>query len=509
MAIKNRKTARSNQAQMKLSLNEPATKELVDGYGVMQQGKEWVITHDGKPVDTVFAQFKKREDAEAEIEYDRMLRAKHEAAMRKEAAATPKRFKVHFDVYPDYWCVDRVDGGRVGHYTIEAEYHDKKPTDKELQARMKQLKVDSAEVWDAEMPEVMAHHMPSCGKMLCPANKPGSGLSNEGTKFFHLLTRLPKEEAHHLVSMHEIGLGHKFNKRNKAKLHDDGLPLKRACIACGKQFDRGKAYGKVCCSFECYADAAARKLDWMAEYSPTPAPKAAPKGKRKPQSPGKKYLLRDNVGRVWTGISWSPEQHGGAKIFTNDADIETERHRMIKGQEFTVEEFCSKKFNCTICGDEYWGSRVWGPYCSGVCAEKASTPTLKQKPSKKAAKPESKRETLLCDLCFEPISKKKHITFEQGHKRHQDCHDNDPRPTMECERCGDHVSSGDPLCKQCAAVIELETEKAKLKPEPGENEKECPNCKVVGDIDELFGWRMVPRKDGMKRVPQSRCHKCR
>ena len=44
---------------------------------------------------------------------------------------------------------------------------------------------------------------------------------------------------------------------------------------------------------------------------------------------------------------------------------------------------------------------------------------------------------------------------------------------------------------------------------------ECPNCPTVAknktEIDGMFGWRWVPRKDdpNAKQIPQSHCYACR
>ena len=156
----------------------------------------------------------------------------------------------------------------------------------------------------------------------------------------------------------------------------------------------------------------------------------------------------------------------------------------------TVEQPKGVTLTCKRCGntetmDPKYAELIKLGVCSVDCANLLHQRSVKKKVKPSLRVPPDVREAML----------------DEANRMYQ-------RKQTACTRCGDPVKKAG-VCKQCAAILDLEAEKSKLKPEPGENEKECPNCKVIGDIDELFGWRMVPRKNGMKRVPQSRCHKCR
>jgi hypothetical protein len=451
---------RNNEAQLKLNLNEPATapveKLVVTEYWGTKESchhcseeAEWLVEDDkGRhinawcdehlPADVRRVLDEQEAAAELEIEKRKTL-----------PDFEGKRYAVRYLEYNG--------GGPKGFKIVKTETLDKAPAQKNLKADAKRLGAHYAYVYDSQLPEIMAYHsFDGSGVMYCPSDTPGSSISNQPLKVFHLLKKLPREEAKHVIYSHEIAVGHGLRRLHNSPLHNDGLPKKRTCIACQNEFD-ALHYGQVCCSLDCYMKAAADGLDWL-KHPDSPAPKKAPKG----------FILRDEFDRVWTGVSWCPPEHGTAKVFKTEADTQYEHLRMTKGCKFTV--------------------------------EKLSAP--------KSGKPEPKKQL---------------------------------PPHQACLRCGEDVTGAGPSnghCKQCAAVIELEAEKAKLKAPPNkctacggdywgdrvwgaycsavcaenapaEGEKSCPGCGKTGNIDTDFGWRSMPRKNGVKRVPQSRCKKCR
>lgn len=172
----------------------------------------------------------------------------------------------------EFWDYDLDDDYESTWTLIKTEYFDKKLSQKDIKAAIKKLDCYCAHLYDKSIPEVMWYHTDSCETMLCPSESPGSGLG--GPKYFHLYNKLSKSEMNHLIVGHEIDLGHALNKKLKLKIHDDGLSKTMHCIACATKFNRTEAqfsqagysngvYGKVCCSAACYADAHARKIDWV------------------------------------------------------------------------------------------------------------------------------------------------------------------------------------------------------------------------------------------------------
>ena len=312
------------------------------------------------------------------------------------------RFRVEYVEYGEDDEMEKI--------VIKTESFDKKPAEKLIKQQAKKLKAESVYLYDSELPELVIYYALSADcVMYCPKDKPGSSIVNYGTDYFHLLNKLPKYYAKHVVRSVEIDLGHKLRDQLKSPLHNDGLPKKRVCIACRKAFEAQHnyscpPYGAVCCSYDCYIDAAARiKTDWVAEALSLNSLKTKAKVRAKMKS----YLLRDAFNRVWTGCSWTPVQED-AKIFYYERDIARERYTKIPaGAEFTIEEAATP------------------------------APAKKPTPAKSAPKPE---------IATKPKN-------------------------------------------ELVTILE----------------KSCPNCNVIGSIDELFGWRFM----NGKRKPQSRCKKCR
>ena len=177
------------------------------------------------------------------------------------------RFLVQYYVY--------TGGGPSSFKCIKEEHTDKKPSQAEMKRQGKKLNAYSVQVFDCYLPELLYYYMLECDDMLmvCPADEPGCSITNEPLRYFHLLDKLPKSYLRHMIISHQITVGHALNKKHKAKLHDDGLPKRRDCVACGKKFRQGEwtdfqfeydggDYGQICCSVKCYMDAEAAKHDW-------------------------------------------------------------------------------------------------------------------------------------------------------------------------------------------------------------------------------------------------------
>lgn len=282
--------------------------------------------------------------------------------------------------------------------------------------------------------------------MVCPADKPGHDISNGGTEFFRLLDRLPKDAAEHLVRSHEITIGHALNKKHKAKLHDDGLPRKRPCLACGKSFDVGTwSYGKVCCSNKCYRDADARGLDWTSTpAAPKPAPAELP------------WLAWNEKGIIVAAPGHKPTSESAARKLGRNArwlrlqDLEPVIRIASGMRDFQLMDFfLDLKLHTIETAPTGAGPLTWTSpevakrfYTADALRETAgdgATPAAKKPPKKAKPAPAA------------PIRKRDELT-----------------PT-------------DPT------------------------EKSCPNCGRTGNIDTEFGWRTM----NGKRKPQSRCKKCR
>lgn len=175
---------------------------------------------------------------------------------------------------------------------VRQETFETKPTAVYIRKAIAQYRAECAELHDSELPEVMAYYTDCGDVMYCPADQAGYSISSEPLKFFPIMNKLPKSEAQHLIISHQISIGHALNKKLKAKLHDDGLPRKRPCLNCEKVFEighwmpgyTGADYGQRCCSITCYAQAHAKGVDWLSMPGATREPKP-PAAKKKPAKP--------------------------------------------------------------------------------------------------------------------------------------------------------------------------------------------------------------------------------